>query len=260
MPSYEYIYAELIFRTTGKYAAWDPEIPMKVGDYGRITRGSRGLAFWRRNGTFVREGNIYTDGMVDGLGIPAPVEYGADSEGETWVTCSEITTVDLSLSAGGVYPPLGLGQLQAGASFKCASGRGAMLVMKNTAITAIEHPDVLRRLLADPRIAQGMVVVSEVHSCSSYARLLTTNRGDSISLGLHVEPSVPGIPTAALEARWEIENVGAQNIKFQVNKNGERTFYPLFRLVSLSERRNVYESLLMKLGKITSTAGAIHFG
>ncbi|KAF8144954.1 hypothetical protein K438DRAFT_2100406 [Mycena galopus ATCC 62051] len=38
-----------------------PRITVKVGDYGKITRGPRGLAFWRKNGTFVREGNIYTD-------------------------------------------------------------------------------------------------------------------------------------------------------------------------------------------------------
>ncbi|KAJ6452232.1 hypothetical protein C8R45DRAFT_1057037 [Mycena sanguinolenta] len=212
----ERAYTDLVFRATGKYAAWDPEVPIKVGDYGRITRGRHGLAFWRRNrnGKFVREGNIYTDGKADEFGISAP---GINME--------------LSFSAGGVHPPLV--QLKAGAAFKCTSNRSAILVMKNTTITAIEHPGTLRRLLADSNM-RDMVVVSEVHSCSSYSRLLTTD-GGTITLGLDVEPPDFRIATAAVDPRWQIRHGGAQIFKSQVNRKEERTCYPLFRLTSLSE-------------------------
>ncbi|KAJ7200938.1 hypothetical protein B0H12DRAFT_1244312 [Mycena haematopus] len=230
MPNSERIYVDLIFRATKKYAAWDPEIPVKVGDYGRITQGSRGLAFWRKNGTFVREGNIYTDGKADTFEVPGPVECGRDSAGETWVTSWNVTHVDLSLSAGGVHPALA--QCKAGAVLKSTSGRGAILVMENTMITIIDPPGALRRLLEDTSM-RGMVVVSEVHSCSSYARLLTENGGGTVALGLRVEP-MPGIATVAANATW-VRHGAAGNFKSHVNKKDERTFHPLFRLVSLSE-------------------------
>jgi hypothetical protein len=74
---------------------------VKVGDYGKITRGRWRLAFWRKNGTFVREGNIYLDRKVEKYGIAAPVEYGRDSEGQAWITSLNATQVDTSFSAGG---------------------------------------------------------------------------------------------------------------------------------------------------------------
>jgi hypothetical protein len=77
------------------------KIAVKAGDYGRITRGRWGLAFWRKNGTFVREGNIYLDGKAEKYGIAAPVEYGRDSEGQAWITSLNATQVDASFSAGG---------------------------------------------------------------------------------------------------------------------------------------------------------------
>ncbi|KAF7361122.1 hypothetical protein MSAN_01144000 [Mycena sanguinolenta] len=103
------IYSDLFFRATGKYAVWNPETSMKVGDHGRITR--------------------------------------ADSR-----FCVE--------TAYCVHPPFV--QYNAGAAFKCTFGRGVVLVMKNTAITAIKHAGALRHLLADPSM-RGMVVVSKVH-------------------------------------------------------------------------------------------------
>jgi hypothetical protein len=74
---------------------------VKVGDWGRIAKGPRGLFFWRKNGTFVREGNIYSDGKADKYRIAAPVECGRESEGETWVTSQNAQEVDVSACAGG---------------------------------------------------------------------------------------------------------------------------------------------------------------
>lgn len=74
---------------------------MKVGDWGKITQGKRGLAFWRKNGTFLKEGNIFLDGKAEKYGIPNPTESGVDSEGETWVVSQNAEQVDVSASAGG---------------------------------------------------------------------------------------------------------------------------------------------------------------
>ncbi|KAJ6589268.1 hypothetical protein B0H19DRAFT_1248826 [Mycena capillaripes] len=231
MQNSERAYADLIFRATKKYGSWDPEIVMRVGDWGRITRGHRGLLFWRKNGTFVREGNIYEDGRAAKYGIPDPVEYGRDSEGQTWITSQNATQVDTSLSAGGTHSALA--QCTMKGAFKFSSSRGAILAMKNAMITIIDPPGALKRLLEDASM-RGVVVVSEVHSCSAYARLLTADEGGTIALGLQVEPPFPGVASGSAAATW-VRNVASGNFKSQVNKIGERTFYPLVRLVSLLE-------------------------
>ncbi|KAJ7138016.1 hypothetical protein C8R44DRAFT_868365 [Mycena epipterygia] len=81
MPSNERTYIDLLFAASGKYATWDPE-------WGRseTTRGKRGLEFWRKNSTFLKEGNIFLDGKAKKYNIPDPIEYdGGETAEETWV-------------------------------------------------------------------------------------------------------------------------------------------------------------------------------
>ncbi|KAJ6545526.1 hypothetical protein B0H19DRAFT_1075819 [Mycena capillaripes] len=97
----ERAYIHLLFRASRKYANWDPEIEVKVGDWGRITQGKRGFAFWRKNSTFLKEGNIFLDGKAKGHGIPDPIEYGGgSSDAETWVVSKNAEQVDVSASVG----------------------------------------------------------------------------------------------------------------------------------------------------------------
>ncbi|KAF7334481.1 hypothetical protein MVEN_02277600 [Mycena venus] len=189
--------------TGGLTASWDPE------------KGTR----------FLKEGNIYMDGKAAEHGIPEPTENGGDSEGEAWVTSENTTRIDASLFGGTVA------QCEVKGAFKFSSGRGAVLALKNTMITSIEAPTALKRVLEDPSM-RGFCIVSEVHSCSSYARWLTTSGGDSIALGLRVEPS--GVAAVGATATW-VKNATSGNFKSHVNKSGERSFYPLYRLVLLSE-------------------------
>ncbi|KAF7365736.1 hypothetical protein MVEN_00447400 [Mycena venus] len=217
----ERVYVDLLFCASKKYASWDLEVVVKVGDWGRITKGKRGLAFWRKNGTFLREGNIFLDGKAENYNIPTPVEYGNDSEGETWVTSKNAKQIDFSASAGTGY------RLALSAHWRC----GAVLAMENAMITLIEHPGLLKPLLRNP-IMRGVVIVSEVHSCSSYARLLTTDGGGTVALGLRVE--TPGVVSTDANARW-VRNTTSGNFKSHVNKSGNRSFYPLYRLVAHSE-------------------------
>ncbi|KAJ7901191.1 hypothetical protein B0H14DRAFT_3739053 [Mycena olivaceomarginata] len=231
MPNSERAYVDLIFRATKKYPAWDPEIAVKAGDYGKITRGRWGLAFWRKNGTFVREGNIYSDGRAVKYGIAAPVEYGRDSEGQAWITSLNATQVETTFSAGGLHPLVA--GCNAKTAFKFSSGRGAVLVMENPMITIIDPPGGLKALLEDPSM-RNMVVVSEVHSCSSYAHLLSAKEGGTITLGLHVEPPMPDAASASTIRTW-VRHSASGNFKSQVDMKGERVFHPLFRLVSRSE-------------------------
>jgi hypothetical protein len=106
--------------------------------------------------------------------------------------------------------------------------------MEDTRITIIDPPGALKRLLEDPSM-RDVVVVSEVHSCSSYARLITAEAGSTVALGLCVEPPISGVASASATAT-SVRDVTSGNFKSGANIEGERSFYPLFRLVSLSER------------------------
>lgn len=104
-PTSERLFVDLIARATHKYPNWDPEVPIEPGDYGRVTGGQKG-AFWKRrrlSGTFLKEGNIYTEGLAQRYDIPEPVEYGAEStQGTTWITSrnAQEVTWDADIQAG----------------------------------------------------------------------------------------------------------------------------------------------------------------
>jgi hypothetical protein len=95
-------YVDLLFRVSKKYASWDPEIPVRVGDWGRITTGRTGFAFWRRGGgTFLKEGNIYDDGKAEHHNIPHPEEHGRDADlAVSWIASANAQACDISLAAG----------------------------------------------------------------------------------------------------------------------------------------------------------------
>lgn len=113
------------------------------------------------------------------------------------------------------------------------SGRGAILAMDNDTISTIDPPGKLRRLLAEPTM-KGLVVVSEVHRCASYARFLSTQSGATVAMGLSVEPPIVNVAAASVDAKW-VHSSNAGNFKAKVNKSGKRAFYPLFRLVALTD-------------------------
>jgi len=103
--------------------------------------------------------------------------------------------------------------------------------MDNDTIYAIDSPGKLRRLL-DEKKMKGFVIVSEVHRCSSYARFLSTEDGATVVLGLSATDPIG--KSATLDTKW-VRNSSGGNFKARVNATGRRDFYPLFRLVSLTE-------------------------
>ena len=103
MPNSERLFVDLVFRASKKYPSWDPEIPVAVGDYGRISEGRRrGWKFWQRSrGTFIKDGNIYEEKIAENYDIPQPKEHGtSSSEGVTWITSKNVKEVGLDIDAG----------------------------------------------------------------------------------------------------------------------------------------------------------------
>lgn len=103
MPDSERHYVDLLFRASKKYASWDPEVSISVGDWGMITRGKTGLAFWKSGrGVFLKEGNIYADGKAKDHHIPEPKEHGANStEGVSWIVSKNAQACDVDATVGG---------------------------------------------------------------------------------------------------------------------------------------------------------------
>jgi hypothetical protein len=116
--------------------------------------------------------------------------------------------------------------------FRFVSGRGAIIAMNNDTIYTIDSPGKFRRLLDEERM-RGLVIVSEVYRCSSYARFLATEDEATVALGLNLRDPV-GDVFSANDVKW-VENSSTGNFKSRVNTTGKRDFYPLFRLVSLAE-------------------------
>jgi len=232
-------FVDLIFRASAKYGNWDPEDPVAVGDYGRITQGYTSLACWRKKqGTFQKEGNIYKEGLAEKYNIPVPEERGVDStEGISWITSNNAKEVDISAEILAQTPALV--SCKAKSAFKFVSGRGAIIAMDNDTIYTIDSPGKFRRLLEEEKV-KDRVLVSQVHRCSSYARFLTTEDGATVALGVSVADPVSN--SAAVDAKW-VRNSGVGNFKTKVNSTGERKFYPLFKLVTLSKSPTIATSL-----------------
>lgn len=82
---------------------------------------------------------------------------------------------------------------------------------------------------------RNKVLVSQVHRCASYARLLTAESGASVAVGLSVQPPISGVASASSDVNW-VRSSNSGNFKSRANKTGNRDYYPLFRLVSLTEK------------------------
>ncbi|KIJ36091.1 hypothetical protein M422DRAFT_179896 [Sphaerobolus stellatus SS14] len=226
-------YVDLLFSATNKYGSWDPEIPVQCGDYGRITQGASSWAFWRKHrGTFLKEGNIYVDGTADKWGIPPPLDIVEDDgEGLTWITSRNAIERDLSGDINGDIGALANCSLKV--SFKISSGSAAVLVMENEATTLIDPPAKLLPLLEDHEM-QGRVIVSQTHRCSSYARLLTAQGDSNVTVGLNATALTDGPASAQTMAKWVRSTAGGY-FKSRINRTGKRSFYPLFKLVSVKQ-------------------------
>ncbi|KIJ62742.1 hypothetical protein HYDPIDRAFT_182752 [Hydnomerulius pinastri MD-312] len=219
-------YVDLLYRATKKFASWDPEVPVEVGDWGRFTTGRPRWAFWRaKRCLFVKEGNIYKDKIAEKYEIPEPRVIGEDSsDGLTWFTSPNVRDID----AESQTPLLPECDLKAG--FQFSSDGGAVLVMAHDSLTTIDPASSLRRLLEVDTL-RDRVLVSETHHCASYARYLASPRTGNVVIGLTAQPP-PGAPSAQAEFKW-VHSAIKGDFKSKADGTGERRCCPLYKIVSL---------------------------
>lgn len=91
----EELYIDLLLKATNKYARWDPEDPVEVGDWGTMTS----------KGTFHKEGNIYEDGKAERYGIPKAREHGVNAtESIGYYSSHGVKSCDFDREVGGYVP------------------------------------------------------------------------------------------------------------------------------------------------------------
>ncbi|KAI6137457.1 hypothetical protein EDD17DRAFT_1501736 [Pisolithus thermaeus] len=224
-------YVDLIFRASKKFANWDPENHLEVGDWGRLTTGRPRWAFWRpKRCVFVKEGNIYRDKIAEKYGIPSPRLLGEENpNGLTWVTSLNARDMDIPTNMGKQTPELADCSVKVG--FQFVSGGGtAVLLMVNDSVTTIDPATALSRLLGEEAL-RDCVVVSETHRCASYACYLTSSRTKDIVIGLSSQASENSSSTEVYP-KWVRTNRTGY-FKGKADNSGERKYYPLYKLVSV---------------------------
>jgi len=215
-----------------------------IGDYGRL----------QDDGSFAPHGNIFDEGLA----AQYKIEKHAQGEDELRYVVSdngdEISIApDVNVSLESILE----GHIKHKVAF--SKGRGALLAMLRPHFTTITYPGRLSRLLAAQRDWKDFVLVSEVYTCRSYARVLTSSASKEVTIGLGA--SVPlaaavGVPVNAggdIDVEWHTDFrsgdwkctqhelfkhreavQSANDVKRGDEEDESRSLcYPLFKLVAL---------------------------
>lgn len=119
-------------------------------------------------------------------------------------------------------------------------GRGALLIMLRPRLTVITNPGRLLCLFNDRSDWSDIVLVSELYTCPSYARLLTNRCTREVSLGLGTSaPIAPAIGGDA-HLQWKTNSASGdfKSAHFIPEERGvseapgEPVCYPLYKLVA----------------------------
>ncbi|EMD39086.1 hypothetical protein CERSUDRAFT_112781 [Gelatoporia subvermispora B] len=214
-------YVDLIFEASNCYANWDPLKAVKIGDYGYL----------QKDGSFVADGNIFDEGLAAQYGIET-TKTGEDSI--RWI--QSVKTKEISGSAQakvGAAPLVGVGIKK---SFKIASSHGAVLVMLKPRLESIKYPGRLKALLTSREDWKEQVVISEVYTCHSYARLLAPKQSSEVEISLDGKTHA-GLVGGKTKMQWKTSHeAGDFKCRHGSGKTGDVICYPLYKLVSLRAR------------------------
>ncbi|OCH96317.1 hypothetical protein OBBRIDRAFT_232425 [Obba rivulosa] len=214
-------YIDLIFEASNYYANWDPLKVVKTGDYGYL----------QKDGSFAADGNIFEEGLATKYGIET-TKTGEDSI--RWI--QSVKTKEISGGAQakvGTAPLVGVGIKK---SFKIASSHGAVLVMLKPRLESIKYPGRLKALLTSSEDWNERVVISEVYTCHSYARLLAPKQSSEVEISLDGK-SHAGLVGGKAKMQWKTSHeAGDFRCRHGTGKPGDVICYPLFKLVSLRAR------------------------
>ncbi|KAH9935402.1 uncharacterized protein B0H18DRAFT_412544 [Fomitopsis serialis] len=213
-PNPELTYVSLIHQNSNYYASWDPARLVRVGDYGHL----------QGDGSFAREGNIFDGLWAQEFGI---VELPGPEDNIRCIVSSDVDEVRESTTneIGAAW----LHKVTMKKTFTVKRSHGAILVMLNARYTHLSPAGNLKDLVYSTAFKKKHLLVSELYSCGSYARLLAPKQERAVKISLEGEAHQRSVH-ASEEAEW-IHTADGGDFKSGVLRGSEAAFTPLFRLV-----------------------------
>ncbi|EPS99865.1 hypothetical protein FOMPIDRAFT_85658 [Fomitopsis schrenkii] len=211
----EYVYVSLIYENSNFYASWNPSKPVKIGDYGHL----------QSDHSFAVEGNIFDTALPGTFNI-APYEPTSTEE----FKCIVSRHVDeIKHSGTGEMGASWLHKAKVEQTFTVTRSFGAILVMTNVRYATLEPSGALKDLIYSTAFNKHQVLVSELYTCSSYARLLAPKQTRAVQVTLEASAH-QRLLRGTEDAKWTHTADGGDFMN-GLSKDRGHAFAPLFRLV-----------------------------
>jgi len=214
------LFIDLIHSASGKWANWDPSIPVEVGDYGNINKES---------GKFERIGSIY-DPVLEQYGVSLQAFQPKLAPAEEHFVCTSQDVRSLKFSAGAGVQLAGQADGSIDGQWQFGRNRGALLIISRPQIKhlPLEFPyEKLRNI----SVLSRKVIVMDVVICPAYALYLSQEKNEMISLTLMA--TGPVLPVPGMEANggvaptWQFNKASGL---FRAATGSEYRFTPVFTL------------------------------
>ncbi|KLO09447.1 hypothetical protein SCHPADRAFT_907726 [Schizopora paradoxa] len=224
-------FIDLIYKSSSKWANWDPAVNIQVGSYGN---------FDSRDGVFRVRGNIYDLKSPDGQALFTDPPEQSAIIGEYQVAFVDETCRGFEggpdVSFAGVQIAKWTGRWQFGTK------RGAFLVMVDSQITSLPQSVKNAILESGDRDLKNLKVITRVFTANSYSLYLSNKSKELVRVALAAQSPVPfaqGV-TVGGELNLEWKKEGATGM-FQsaIGKEGRLDYTPLFEVEKIQgpERR-----------------------
>jgi len=215
-------FIDLIQSITSKWANWNPDSPIKVGDYGMIINAT---------GEFKREGNIYTSEGIINIDMTDPALHPEEKEGDekfivkSWGVTTKETDVTPEAAVSGAANVA----LQVDFEFEGRKRAAAMVMYKPRYISLPKDERIIELLKCRPEKLKGKYIVTEVICCPAYMMYMSTNRAERFSVTLQAtEP-----PASAANAGRTADFTWSSETTYGIYREGSSMttkYMPLYRL------------------------------
>ncbi|KAG2034436.1 hypothetical protein BDR03DRAFT_964998 [Suillus americanus] len=224
-------FIDLIFKTSSKWANWDPPITIKVGHYGTIDR---------RTGVLQVEGNIYDEAFQESLnqqGLTIDLSHSSCQpikgavEEDMIMSSIDVKKGEISLTPQ--VSALDLASASFKAEFQFQQGkRGAVLVMHRPQQEYIPQGKVLS-IIHEARQLRDKYVVSSTFTCPGYYLYLSNKSGEKVALALTANAPVAAAIGVSAGGGASVDwwtDAQAAFLRKAFDKAGQYRYTPLFDL------------------------------
>ncbi|KAG1845616.1 hypothetical protein C8R48DRAFT_734017 [Suillus tomentosus] len=171
-------FIDLIQGITSKWANWDPQKTIHVGDYGMINNAT---------GEFEWEGNIYTTNNIGDIDLTDQALHPIEAGGEDRFVIKSwgVTTWEADTTAETTVPSTTNVALKVKFRFDGGKRAAAMVVYRPIYISLPKDERIIEMFKSRPEVLKGKYIVTEVIRCPAYMMYMSTDRAEEFSVTLH---------------------------------------------------------------------------